>query len=91
MRPRIASTSRQIADDLMAAALVDDDGRPIAHVEADPAERARAAEKYEQAAEYYLRHARALASVTDADQDALPREADCPTPPPSWRARKSAA
>jgi tetratricopeptide (TPR) repeat protein len=66
---RIASTSRQIADNVIARAIeaITDHPKRIEHIE--PEIRHRAAEQYERAGDYFLRHARALTAVPDADDD----------------------
>jgi tetratricopeptide (TPR) repeat protein len=68
---RIASTSRQIADDMIAQArIAPEEGElPVRLDEIDPAIRYEAQSKYEQAADYFLRHARALTTVPEADAE----------------------
>ncbi|MDY7107177.1 MAG: tetratricopeptide repeat protein [Planctomycetota bacterium] len=67
---RIASTSRQIADDMIARARKTPEGdRRLRLDEIDPAVRYQAQTKYEQAGDYFLRHARALTTVPEADAE----------------------
>jgi tetratricopeptide (TPR) repeat protein len=65
---RIASTSRQIADNIMSAALSAAPDGALRYEQIEPAVRRQAAESYERAGDYYLRHARALTAVPDADE-----------------------
>lgn len=65
---RIASTSRQIADDLMAEAVALMPDGPVRLEDVDPQLRLEAAGHYEQAGAYFLRHARAVAAVPDAEE-----------------------
>jgi len=63
---RIASTSRQLADDLIDDARVE---QPDASLdELDPTVRFEASEHYRRAGDYYVRHARALAGRPGADE-----------------------
>ncbi|MHC4767303.1 MAG: tetratricopeptide repeat protein [Planctomycetota bacterium] len=75
---RIASTSRQLADDLINDARVE---QPDAGLEElDPTVRFEAGEHYRRAGDYYVRHARALAGRPGADEvwaDSLWLAADC--------------
>ncbi|MHC5113497.1 MAG: tetratricopeptide repeat protein [Planctomycetota bacterium] len=64
---RIASTSRQIADDVLRDGLEALEG-PRTIDQVDPEIRHLAATKYAHAGAYFLRHARALTSVPDADR-----------------------
>lgn len=68
---RIASTSRQIADDILAEAsrAAEEGAPPLRLDEIDPAVRFEAQTKYEQAGDYFLRHARALTAVPEADAE----------------------
>lgn len=67
---RMASTSRQLADDKLAAASIDpatSEKLPLDRI--DPAVRADANVLYKEAADAYVRHARAMRAATD-EQDA---------------------
>ncbi|MBT8486204.1 MAG: tetratricopeptide repeat protein [Phycisphaerales bacterium] len=65
---RIANTSRQIADNIMVEAAEAARAAGRRAEEIDPALRHRAIEQYARAAEYSLRHARALTTVPDGDE-----------------------
>jgi tetratricopeptide (TPR) repeat protein len=67
---RIASTSRQIADNIITEAMrsLADEGRRQRLDEIDPATRYEAQARYERAGDYFLRHARALTTVPEADE-----------------------
>jgi tetratricopeptide (TPR) repeat protein len=64
---RIASTSRQLADNLIADARAEQTGPEPAEI--DPAVRFEAGEHYRRAGDYYVRHARRLAGRPGADED----------------------
>ncbi len=65
---RIASTSRQIADNVMAeAGPGDEEAGPWPFELIDPALRRSAIEKYRRAGDYFLRHARRVASAASDD------------------------
>lgn len=64
---RIAYTSRQLADDLLRAATGEDNVQVAALEKVDPAIRHKAMEHYRNAADYYVRRARSLASAIGQD------------------------
>lgn len=66
---RVASTSRQIADDLIAEAKAKLDRSLHSPEDIDPAVRAEANHHYEQAGEYYVRHARVMMEMPSDDED----------------------
>jgi len=65
---RIASTSRQIADNLVMTAAHADSPEEVDLDALDPATRREANVNYKRAGDYYVRHARALASSPTEDQ-----------------------
>lgn len=65
---RIASTSRQIADNLVAHANDDEEVNALAEDVLDPAVRREANVNFKRAGDYYVRHARALAASPTEDQ-----------------------
>jgi len=67
---RIASTSRQIADNIIDQAMraPEEEGRRRRLEEIDPTTRYEAQAKYERAGDYFLRHARALTTMPEADE-----------------------
>jgi tetratricopeptide (TPR) repeat protein len=79
---RVAMTSRGIAMELLdeGRAAVAADGRPVGLSDVAPANRSRANARFEQAGDYFLRHARALTREPDKDEDwaeSLWLAADC--------------
>lgn len=64
---RIASTSRQIADNLVAEALGTGPDAALRVDDMDPAVRRQANVNYKRAGDYYVRHARALAALPTGD------------------------
>ena len=66
---RIASTSRQFADNLIAEAKAALDRRVYRPEDIDPAIRHEANVYYQQAGEYYVRHARVMMNLPDGDED----------------------
>jgi tetratricopeptide (TPR) repeat protein len=63
---RIASTSRQLADNLIADARAEQPGADLEDI--DPALRFEAGQHHHRAGEYYVRHARSLAGRPGADE-----------------------
>lgn len=63
---RIASTSRQIGDNVIAGLLAESGGRSLDML--DPALRATANESFTTAGRYFLRHARATTALPDEEQ-----------------------
>ncbi|TVQ54602.1 MAG: tetratricopeptide repeat protein [Phycisphaerales bacterium] len=65
---RLASSSRQLADNIMAEAAGDQSGAATRTPSIDPAKRYQANVKYEKAGEYFVRHARAVAANPVEDE-----------------------
>ena len=68
---RIASTSRQIADNMITDGLasLEQEGRPARLADVGPEIRHAAQVEYEKAGGYFVRHARAVAAAPDGDED----------------------
>src|SRR6185503_16887006 len=64
---RIGSTSRQIADDLLAGAKDPEDGQPLQPRDVDAGVRHEANTNYKRAGEYYFKHSRAVAGLPGED------------------------
>ncbi len=65
---RLASSSRQLADNIMAGATVDRAGAAPRTPSIEPAKRYQANLKYEEAGEFFVRHARAVAADPVEDE-----------------------